>query len=191
MATTFIEKVQVQEKCEKTVTMARKFHAFVGYPSDVVTKARLYNESMKKPEVVSAPKVLRALINYSGKMEKLLGEIRALLQHGEQREEVGPFERHSEPELVPVPRPEPVPQPTLTPAAPSTGGASAPTPQPGASEARPEAAATLGVSDSTLQEPIPDSVNINDQRHYFSGQRKDSRRQPRPQHEAKGPCEVF
>ena len=78
-ATIFEEKVWVQEECEKVVTMARKVHAFVGYLGDMVTKVRLYDESMKKPEVVLVPKVLRALIDYSGKMGKLLGELRALL----------------------------------------------------------------------------------------------------------------
>ena len=73
--------------------MAQKFHAFEGYPDDVVTKARLYDECMKKPKVVPAPKVLRILVDYNGKVEKLLGELRALLQHGEQREEAGPSER--------------------------------------------------------------------------------------------------
>ena len=34
------------EDRDKTVVMARKFHAFVGYPSDVVNKARLYDESV-------------------------------------------------------------------------------------------------------------------------------------------------
>ena len=115
--------------------MARKFHAFVGYPGDVVTKARLYDESMKKPEVVPVPKVLRIFIDYNGKVEKLLVELRTLLQHGEQREEAGPSERGPKLEPVPVPRPEPVPQPTSTPATSSTGGASAPTPQPGVPEA--------------------------------------------------------
>ena len=49
MAAAFEEKVWAQEEPEKAVTMARKFHAFVGYPGDVVTKARVYDESMKKP----------------------------------------------------------------------------------------------------------------------------------------------
>ena len=77
--TAFEEKVWTQEEREKAVTMARKFHTFVGYPGDVVTKARLYDESMKKPEVVPAPKVLWALIDYSGRMEKLLEELCTLL----------------------------------------------------------------------------------------------------------------
>ena len=108
-ATTLDEKVRAQEECKKVVTMARKFHAFVGYPGNVVTKARLYDESMKNPEVVRAPKVLRALINFSGKVEKLFGELRTLLQYGEHRERAGPSERGPEPEPVPVPRPELVP----------------------------------------------------------------------------------
>ena len=158
-AATFEEKVRTQEERERAVTMARKVLAFVGYPSDVVTKARLYDESMnKKPEVVPAPKVLPALIDYSGKMEKLFGELCTLLQHGKQREVAGPSERRPEPELVPVSRPEPA----SIPAAPSTIGAPAPTPQLEVPGARPEVAATPGMADPTLQEPIPDSLNTND-----------------------------
>ena len=107
--TAFEEKVRAQEECKKAVTMARKFHAFVGFSGDVVTKARLYDESMKKPEVVPAPKVLRMLVDYIEKVEKLLGELRILLQHGEQGEEAGPSERRPELEPEPVSRPEPVP----------------------------------------------------------------------------------
>ena len=84
--TAFKEKVWAQEEREKAFTMARKLHAFVGYPGDVVTKARLYDECMKKLQVVPAPKVLRILVDYSGKVEKLLEELRTLLQHGKQRE---------------------------------------------------------------------------------------------------------
>ena len=70
-AAAFEEKVQAQDEREKVVTMARKIHAFVGYLGDVVNKARLYDESMKKWEVVPTPKVLRRLTDYSMKMEKL------------------------------------------------------------------------------------------------------------------------
>ena len=92
--------------------MARKFHTFMGFLGDVVTKARLYDECMKKPEVVPAPKVLPILVNYSGKVEKFLGELCTLLQHSKQREEAGPSERHPEPDPKPVSRLEPVPPPT-------------------------------------------------------------------------------
>ena len=83
IAAAFEEKVRAQEDREKAVTMAWKFHAFVGYPGDVVNKARLYNDNMKKSEVAPVPKVIQCLVNYSGKMEKLLKELRALLQPGE------------------------------------------------------------------------------------------------------------
>ena len=110
-----------------------------------MTKARLYDESMKKP----APKVLRMLVNYSGKVEKLLGELRVFLEHGGQGEEAGPSKRRPEPDLEPVRRPEPVPPPTSPPTIPSIGGASAPTPQPRALETQPKAAATPGIPDPT------------------------------------------
>ena len=58
-----------------------------------MTKARLYDECMKKPEIVPAPKILRMLVDFSSKVEKLFGELCILLQHGEQREEAGPSER--------------------------------------------------------------------------------------------------
>ena len=78
-AIAFKEKVQAQEEHKKAVTMAWKFHAFVGFSGNVVTKARLYDDYMKKPEVVPAPKVLRIPMDYSGKVEKLFGELRTPL----------------------------------------------------------------------------------------------------------------
>ena len=142
--------------------MAEKFHAFVGFASDVVTKARLYDECMKKPEVVPTPKILRMLVDFSGKVEKLIGELHTLLQPDERRQEAGPSERRPEPNPEPVSRPKPVSRPALILGAPVTGEASAPTPQPGAPEARLEAAATQGIPDLTHQEPIPNSLNTDD-----------------------------
>ena len=78
-AIAFKEKVQAQEEHKKAVTMARKFHAFVGFSGNVVTKARLYDDCIKKPEVVLALKVLRIPVDYSGKVEKLFGELRTPL----------------------------------------------------------------------------------------------------------------
>ena len=60
--------------------MTRKFHAFVGYLCDVVNKAQLYDDNMGQPGVAPAPKVIRCLVDYSAKIEKLLKEMRALLQ---------------------------------------------------------------------------------------------------------------
>ena len=102
----FEEKVRAQENREKAVTMALKFHAFVGYPGDVVNKASLYDDSMGKLEVAPAPKVIQCLVDYNGKMEKLFKELRALLQLGEQREEARPSKQWSEPVSIPVSEPE-------------------------------------------------------------------------------------
>ena len=113
-ATAFKEKVRAQEERKKAVTMAKKFHAFVGFASDVVTKARLYDECMKKPEVVLVPKILRMLVDFSGKVEKLFGELCTLLQHDERRQEAGPSERRPEPDSEPMSRSEPVSLPAST-----------------------------------------------------------------------------
>ena len=134
-AAAFEEKVRAQEEREKAVTMAKKFHAFVGFASVVVTKARLYDQCMKKPEVIPVPKILRMLVDFSGKVEKLLGELCTLLQHDERRQEAGPSERRPELDPKPVSRPEPVFLLALTPGAPGTGEAFAPTPQPEAPQA--------------------------------------------------------
>ena len=77
----FEEKVRVEEEHQKAVTISKKFHAFVEFAGDVVTKVRLYDECMKKLEVVPSPKILRMLVDFSGKVEKLLGELRMLLQY--------------------------------------------------------------------------------------------------------------
>ena len=55
--------------------MAQKFHAFVGYPGDVVNQARLYDDNMRQLGVAPVPKVVRCLVDYSVKMEKLLKEM--------------------------------------------------------------------------------------------------------------------
>ena len=52
------EKVRAEVEHEKAHTISRKFFDFVEFAGDVVTKARLYNQCMKKPEVVPTPKIL-------------------------------------------------------------------------------------------------------------------------------------
>ena len=114
----FEEKVWAEEEREKAVTISKKFHAFLEFAGDVVTKARLYDECMKKPEVVPTPKILRMLVDFSGKVEKLLGELRMLLQYDGRGQELGPSERRPEPDLELVSRPEPASLPTSTPGGP-------------------------------------------------------------------------
>ena len=116
---------------------------------------------MKKPEAISAPKVLRMLVDFSGRVENLLKELRLLLQHDGRGQEAGPSERR--PELGPeTARPEPTSLPASTPDAPTTRGPSASISRPEATQGEQEPAATPGISDPTHQEPIPNSLNIDD-----------------------------
>ena len=57
-AATMEEKIRAEAEREKAATMSRKFFDFVGFSSDVVTKARLYDQCMKKLEAIPAPKIL-------------------------------------------------------------------------------------------------------------------------------------
>ena len=70
------ELKSAREDWDKAVVMAWKFHAFMGYPGNVVNKARLYNESTSQPGTSSGAKVIRCMADYSTKIEKLLREMR-------------------------------------------------------------------------------------------------------------------
>ena len=139
----------------------RKFFDSLGFPGDVVTKARIFDQCMKKLEAVSAASILRMLVDFSARVENLLKEIWSAFQLSDRGHEAGPSKQR--PDLVPGPsRPEPPSPPTATPGAPPTGAPSASTPRPEATPSRPEAAATPNISDPTQQEPIPDSLNTDD-----------------------------
>ena len=72
------EEGQIRAEAESTKWhgVSRKFFDSFGFSGDVVTKAWTFDECMKKPEAVSAPKVLRMLVDFSGRVENLLKEIR-------------------------------------------------------------------------------------------------------------------
>ena len=112
---------------------------------------------MKKPEAVSALKVLWMLVDFSGRVENLLKELRLVFQHGERGQETGPSERRPEPAQPDITSP-----PTSTPGAPPTGGRSTSTPRPEAIQLQPEPPATPVIPDPIRQEPIPDSLNTDD-----------------------------
>ena len=164
------EEAQVLAESESTKWhgVSHKFFDSFGFPGDVVTKARIFDQCMKKLEAVSTMKILRMLVDFSARIENLLKEIRAAFQFGDRGHEAGPSEQRPKP--VPEPsQPEPPSPPIATPGAPPTGAPSASTPRPEAtpsqSEAtpsRPEATATPSIPDPTRQEPIPDSLNIDD-----------------------------
>ena len=157
------EEAQALAESESTKWhgVSRKFFDSFGFPGDVVTKARIFDECMKKPEAVSAAKILRMLVDFSARIENLLKEIRTAFQLGDRSQEAGPSEQRPKPAPGPS-RPEPTAPPTATPAAPPTGAPSASTPRSKATPSRPEAAATPDIPDPTQQEPIPDSLNTDD-----------------------------
>ena len=72
--------------------VSRKFFDSLGFPGDVVMKARIFDQCMKKPEAVSAPKILRMLVDFSARIENLLKEIRSAFQLGDRGHEAGPSE---------------------------------------------------------------------------------------------------
>ena len=80
MKTMEVELKRAHEDRDKVVVMTRKFHAFVGYLGDVVNKAWLYDESTKQPGTLSGAKVIRCMVDYNTKIEKLLREMCILLQ---------------------------------------------------------------------------------------------------------------
>ena len=155
------EQIRAEAESAKWHGVSWKFFDSMGFTCDVVTKAHLYDKCMKKPEAVSAPKILCILVDFSGRVENLLKELWLVFQEGERGQEVGPSERHPEPGPEPV-RPEPTSPPASTPNAPATGEPSASTPKPEATQEAQEPPATLGIPDPTHQEPIPNSLNTDD-----------------------------
>ena len=141
--------------------VAQKYFDSFGFSGDVVTKARIFDQCMKKSEAVSAAKILRMLVDFRAQIENLLKEIRSAFQLGNRGHEAGPSEQRPEP--VPRPsRPEPSSPPIATAGAPPTRAPSASTPRPEVSPSRPEAAATPRISYPTRQEPIPECLNTDD-----------------------------
>ena len=156
------EEARIRAKAESTKWhgVSRKFFDSFGFPSDVVTKARIFDQCMKKPEAVWTAKILRMLVDFSGRVENLLKEIRLAFQLGDRGHEAGPSKQRPEP--VPGPsRPESPSPPTATSTAPPTGAPSASTPRLVATPYQPEAASTPSIPDPTRQEPIPDSLNTD------------------------------
>ena len=103
------EEVKIaREEREKSKEVARKIHSFMGFPGDVVNKARLYDQGLKQPETMSRAKMMRCMVDYSTKMEKLLKELRTLLQ---------PIGVQLKPASasIPAPGPSTVPTPTQNP----------------------------------------------------------------------------
>ena len=150
-------RIRVEEESTKWHGVSRKFFDYLGFPGDVITKARVFNDCMKKPEAVSALKVLRMLVDFNGRVENLLKDIRLVFQYGDRGHKAGPSEHRPEPS-----RPEPSSPPTSILDAPPTGAPSVSTLRPEATTSQPEPASKPVIPDPTRQEPIPDSLNTDD-----------------------------
>ena len=76
-------RIRAEAESAKWHGVSWKFFDSVGFAGDVVIKARLYDQCMKKLEAISVPKVLRMLVDFSGRVENLLKELRLVFQHSE------------------------------------------------------------------------------------------------------------
>ena len=90
-----------ESESTKWYGVSRKFFDSLGFLGDVVTKARIFDQCMKKPEAVSAVKILRMLVDFSARVENLLKEIRSAFQLGDRGHEAGPSEQRPDPILGP------------------------------------------------------------------------------------------
>ena len=88
------EEAQALAESESTKWhgVSRKFFDSFGFPDDVVTKARIFDQCMKKPEAVLTAKILRMLVDFSAQVENLLKEIRSAFQLGDRGHGAGPSE---------------------------------------------------------------------------------------------------
>ena len=80
IATLEEEVKSAQEERNKAKEVAWKFHAFMGYPGNVVNKAHLYDQCAQQPNTALGAKMMRCMVDYNTKMKKLLKELCALLQ---------------------------------------------------------------------------------------------------------------
>ena len=75
---------------DKSKEVAQKVHGFLGYPGDVLNKARLYDHGLKQPTNDSGVKMMQCMVDYGLKLEKTLKELRSFLHPtGAQPEPVG------------------------------------------------------------------------------------------------------
>ena len=95
-----------REERDKAKEVTRKIHSFLGFPGDVLNKAGLYDQGLRQPETESGAKMMYCMVDYSSKMEKMLKELRVLLQ---------PIGSQLEPAATPTPGPNIVPAPTPSP----------------------------------------------------------------------------
>ena len=75
-----VELAAARKERDEETTINRMFWYFIKNLGDVVNKVKLYDKGMSRPGASPEPKLVRFLVDYNTKMEKMLKEMRALLQ---------------------------------------------------------------------------------------------------------------
>ena len=75
-----VEVKSARKEWDKAKEVARRIHAFMGYPGDVINKVSLYDQCAQQPNMASRVKMMQCMVDYNTKMKKLLEELCALLQ---------------------------------------------------------------------------------------------------------------
>ena len=67
------------QKTGEALSLLTQFQSYVGQPSEIVTKARIFNETVAKTLPVTGTNVINIVVDYSSKMETWLIDMRKLL----------------------------------------------------------------------------------------------------------------
>ena len=73
------EWAQANQKTGEALNLLTQFQSYVGQLGDVVTKARIFDETVAKDLPVTGSKVISIVVDYSAKMETLLLGMRQLM----------------------------------------------------------------------------------------------------------------
>ena len=75
-----VELLAARKERDEATALNWMFQTFIGNPSDVINKARLYDEGTSQLGAPIGVKIVWFLVDYNTKMEKLLKGMQALLQ---------------------------------------------------------------------------------------------------------------
>ena len=79
IARKLVDWAQANQKTGEALSLLTQFQSYVGQPGDIVTKARIFDETVAKGLPVTGSKVINIVINYSAKMETLLVGMQKLM----------------------------------------------------------------------------------------------------------------
>ena len=69
----------MNQKTREALSLLTQFQSYVGQPGDVLTKARIFDETMARGLPVTGSKVVNIVVDYTAKMETLLVGMRKLM----------------------------------------------------------------------------------------------------------------